>query len=333
MIEEEKSTSSTEERIIAGKFKHVSVAFEEALNYMHGRKLGLIKSIKTPWESFNDAGMDGIEWNSMYVIAARPGVGKTLVSQLITSQAHRLNSDQDFYVLHLQFEMMGRTLAQRELSAKLNRTLKYLNNADKRNPLTQKDFDDALDYAKAQVERKEYYYDVPCDPVAIKKAVLEFINFVKKPVIITLDHTMLVKRGRDEKSTLDTLQNLSAIMTELKRKYPIIWLVLSQLNRSIEMQERIAKPGIGNFPNTNDVFGADAFLQHCDVLLAINQPSKYYLQYYGPQEFEVHKELLAFHFLKVRSGTPRISFYDAEFEKMWISEIHPPKTKSKITTR
>jgi replicative DNA helicase len=313
--------------VIAGKFKHVSVVFEEATEYMEKRKSGEIKSIKTPWESFNDAGMDGIEWNTMYVISARPGVGKTLVSQLITSNAHRLNSDQDFFVLHLQFEMLGRTLAQREISAKLNRTLKYLNSADKYNKLTPSDLEKAKEYAQKQKERKEYIYETPSTVEGIKRAVLEFLNYVKRPVIITLDHSMLVKKGADEKATIDMLQNLSAMMTEIKRAYPVIWLVLSQLNRSIEQQERITKPGIGNFPNTNDVFGADALLQHCDVLLAINQPSKYALQYYGPQEFEVHKELLAFHFLKVRSGDTRISFYNAEFEKMNIAEIAPPKTK------
>lgn len=320
-------TVTTIPKIIGGKFKHVSVAFEEATEYMEARKDGLIKSIKTPWDSFNDAGMDGIEWNSMYVISARPGVGKTLISQLITSNAHRLNPDQDFYILHLQFEMLGRRLAQRELSAKLNRTVKYLNNADKYNPLTNKDLDDAKAYAKMQEERKEYYYDVPSTVEGIRKAVLEFLHYFKKPVLITLDHSMLVKRGASEKQTLDTLQNLSAMMTEIKRAYPVIWLVLSQLNRSIEQQERIAKPGIGNFPNTNDVFGADALLQHCDVLLAVNQPSRYALNYYGPQEFEVSKNLLPFHFLKVRDGDPRISFYEAQFAKMWIEEILPPKTR------
>lgn len=324
---EEKPTTTSLPRIIGGKFKHVSVAFDEATDYMEKRKAGLIKSIKTPWPSFDDAGMDGLEWNTMYVISARPGVGKTLVSQLITSNAHRLNPDQDFYILHLQFEMIGRSLAQRELSAKMNRTVKYLNNADRHNPLSTTDLERAKEYASEQKERKEYVYEVPSNVEDIKKAVLEFIRYFDKPVIITLDHSMLVKRGRNEAATLETLQNLAAMMTELKRAFPIIWIVLSQLNRSIEQQERIAKPGIGNFPNTNDVFGADALLQHCDVLLAINQPSKYALQYYGPQEFEVHKELLAFHFLKVRNGDTRISFYNAEFHKMSIEEISAPKTK------
>lgn len=309
-------------------FKHISEAFNEAIDYMEKRRDGVIKSIKTPWNSFNEAGMAGIEWNTMYVIASRPSTGKTLIAQQITSNAHRLNPDQEFKVLHLQFEMLSKVMAQRELSAKLKRSLKYLNSAEKTG-LDNSVLEDAKRYADLQRTREEYIVEVPLTVEGIRDVVLEFLEYYKTPTIITLDHTMLVKRLKGE-NTLDTMQELTSMMTEIKRKYPVIWIVLSQLNREIEKQERLEPGKVGNYPCTADVFGADFILQHADVLVAINKPSRYGIELYGPDNFIIdNKNILAFHFLKVRSGEPQISFYEAHFERMSIEEILPPAQKAK----
>lgn len=306
-------------------YRHISEAFEEATDYMSQRKQGLIKSIKTPWETFNDVGMDGMEWHSTYVISARPGVGKSALASLITKYAHMLNPTQDFNILNFQFEMLARRVAQRELSSVLNRTTKYLNNADKRNPLTETDLLDAIEYGSLQKERKEFIIEKPLTVPEIEKAVREFIKEFPIPLIITLDHSMLVRRSSHHKTDIEMLQDLAAMITKLKREHPIIWLVLSQLNRSIEQQIRLEPGTIGNYPNTNDVFGADALLQHCDVMLAMNKPSKYNLELYGPDRFKIdNKETLAFHFLKVRDGDTRISFFESHLATMNIYEMEPP---------
>jgi replicative DNA helicase len=318
---------------------HVSETFDLAIDTMEKRKTGEVQSIKTPWESFNDAGMDGIEWNSMVVIGARPGQGKTLVADMITREAFKLNFGQDFAVLKLQFEMLGRTTAMRELSAELRRSVKYLNSAEKVGGVVQKvseaDITKAKHYALTQKFREEYIIETAMTPAGIEKAVRDFAKFIGKPFIITLDHSMLVVKDASEKDKLETLQNLGAMMTKLKRQLPIIWIVLTQLNRSIDDASRQEKAGShSNYPNEADVFGSDALLQHTDILVAINRPSRYNLAIYGPEQFEVtSRELLAFHFLKVRSGTPRISFFLSEFEKMSIRECPPPprKMKSKFT--
>lgn len=315
------------------KFQHVSHAFKDAVSYMQKRKSGEIKSLKTPWASFNDVGMNGMEWHSLYVIAARPSTGKTLLMQMLTREAHRLNPDQEFTILHFQFEMMGRAMAQRELSSQLGRSLKYLNSAETA-PISNTDMEFAKDYAELQTAREEYIVEQSMNVSDIESTIIEFMEFKKKPAMITLDHSMLVNKDASEKDKMEMLQNLGAALTRLKRAYPIIFVVLSQLNRDIEKAERQEPGKLGNYPTESDVFGADALLQHCDVMMAMNVPSKYHLKIYGPENYIIaHKDVLVFHFLKVRNGTRRLSFYEAQYEKMSIVETAPPPVAATIPKR
>ncbi len=43
-------------------WKNQKAGYLEALEYIKGRREGVITSLKTPWLKFNDATTDGIEW-------------------------------------------------------------------------------------------------------------------------------------------------------------------------------------------------------------------------------------------------------------------------------
>ena len=72
-------------------WKSQKEGLKESLDYLKGRKEGVITSIKTPWSKFNDATTDGLEWNTLTVIAGRPGSGKTLIKDQIIREAFVLN--------------------------------------------------------------------------------------------------------------------------------------------------------------------------------------------------------------------------------------------------
>ena len=84
--------------------------------------LGSIKSLRTPWDKFNDATTDGLEWHSTTVIGGRPGSGKTLIKDQIIREAFKLNPAENFRVLEFQFEMLARTSAIREYSSILGKS-------------------------------------------------------------------------------------------------------------------------------------------------------------------------------------------------------------------
>jgi replicative DNA helicase len=312
----------------ADLWTHVGENFAAAVDMIKKRRTGEIQSLKTPWEKLNDCGLNGLEWQSTMVICSRPGVGKTMIANQIAYSAHRLNPTQDFYTLHLQFEMLGRKIAERELSAELGRTVKYLNSADLHNPLSDEDLGKIIAYADKQRARQEYMIERPLTPKEIYREVHKFYKKFQKPMLITLDHAGLVKSDATDGSKLQTLYNLGEVITQLKRELPVIWVILSQLNRSLDEAARQEKGGSqANYPIDSDVFGSDALLQHADIMCLFNRPSRYNQTEYGPDRYQIaHKDILAAHFIKVRSGSTRVSFFQAKYENMHMVEIpNPPK--------
>jgi len=318
------------------KWKSSKSSYKDAIEYIKGRKIGTIKSIKTPWPKFNDATTDGIEWNSLTVIAGRPAAGKTAIKDQIIREAFALNPDQDFRVLEFQFEMVGRVTAIRHFSSHLKKTYKHLCSADGK--ISENDLEACIAYSK---NASNYPIDIVDEPITVPEIEQIIDDYMKtyatktengviyKNTIVTLDHSLLVKKASYEKDKYDMLYNLGETITKLKRKYPIAFIVLTQLNRNIDSPDRVINGTIGNYVMTSDIFGADALLQHAETVIGINRPGLYKIRYYGPDKFIIDDEnVLAFHFLKCRNGDTRISFFKAMFQEMRILEISPPSKKN-----
>ena len=77
----------------------------DALHYMKGKQQRTIPSYKTPWEKFNVASLNGLEFNTITVIGARPGSGKTLMVDQIVREGFKLNPGLNIRVLQFQLEI------------------------------------------------------------------------------------------------------------------------------------------------------------------------------------------------------------------------------------
>jgi len=341
-------------------WKDQRAGFQDSLKYLQGRMKGEIKSLRTPWPKFNDAGTDGIEWHSTTVIGGRPASGKTLIKDQIIREAFRLNSADDFRVLEFSLEMLARVSAIREYSAILGKTYKYLCSAQAGVKLTPEDLKSCLEYANIRVKYPIDIIEEPCTVSEFRLYIQQYMDehstkedgqeqyeedgvkktrtfqkTVYKKTIITLDHSLLLKKDAYEKDKYDMLYALGEALTFLKRRYPIAFIILSQLNRNIDTPERQENGKYGNYILESDIFGADALLQHADMLVGINRPGKQKIQYYGPDRYIIDNEfILVMHFIKCRNGDTRMSFFKAEFEKMQITEMLTPATQErKIGTR
>lgn len=341
-------------------WKDQRAGFQDSLKYLQGRMKGEIKSLRTPWPKFNDAGTDGIEWHSTTVIGGRPASGKTLIKDQIIREAFKLNSADDFRVLEFSLEMLARVSAIREYSAILGKTYKYLCSAEAGVKLTPGDLKSCLEYANTRVKYPIDIIEEPCTVSEFRLYIQQYMDehstkedgqeeyiedgvkktrtfqkTVYKKTIITLDHSLLLKKDAYEKDKYDMLYALGEALTFLKRRYPIAFIILSQLNRNIDTPERQENGKYGNYILESDIFGADALLQHADMLVGINRPGKQKIQYYGPDRYIIDNEfILVMHFIKCRNGDTRMSFFKAEFEKMQITEMLTPATQErKIGTR
>ena len=299
-------------------------AFNEALKYMLARQSGNEKSIQTPWPKFNDAITDGLEWNTLTVIGGRPGSGKTLIKDQIVRESFILNPAEEFRVLEFSFEMVGRTTALREFSSLTGKTYKELCSAGTK--LTKDTFDKCHMYSKDRIKSPVDQITTPMTVNQMRDQVDMYMNMHQgKKTIITLDHSILVKRAPYQNNRLDMLFELGEFFTEMKRKYPCMFICLSQLNRNIDNPDRAVNGKYGNYVLESDIFGSDAMLQHADTLIGINRPAKQKIREYGPDRFIIEDDkTLVLHFLKARNGDTRMSFFKAAFERMEIHEMDTP---------
>jgi replicative DNA helicase len=304
-------------------------AFNEALKYMNKRRSGEEKSIYTPWPKFNDATTDGLEWNTLTVIGGRPGSGKTLIKDQIIRESFDLNPNDDFRVLEFQFEMVGRTSAIREFSSLTGKTYKELCSAG--STISTDIINECHQYAKERVKNPVDIISRPMTVNQMREQVDVYMDHHKgKKTIITLDHTILVKRAPYQNNRLDMLFELGEFFTQCKRDYPCMFIALSQLNRNIDNPERAIDGKYGNYVLESDIFGSDAMLQHADTLIGINRPAKQKIRYYGPDRYMIKDDrTLVLHFLKARNGDARMSFFQAEFERMQIAEMDTPEQQDR----
>lgn len=313
-------------------FIHVSEAYAQAMDYAEKRRSGEIRSIKTPWPKFNEISMNGLEWNSLTVIAGRPGSGKTLIGSMIAREAFKLNPEQaeDFCVVDFQFEMLARSIALREISGQTGINVRRLTSVA--GQVTDEDLKSAYDYCRENKYREIYTWEKPLTVEKMREKIFQFYESKEKKMIVTIDHSLLLRKSASEKENKDILYNLGYMLAETRRQLPIIFIALSQLNREIETVERVRNASIGNFVKDSDVFGADALLQFTDILIGINRPAKYGITLYGPpmpfHEDERYRKgipvdinSLAVHFLKVRSGEPCLTMFQADFAKSRIIQL------------
>jgi len=311
--------------------------FTQALQYMQGRQKGLIKSIKTPWSKFNDAGVDGIEWNTLTVVAGRSGSGKTLVKDNIINNAFVLNKGEEFRILEFQFEMIARVTAIREFSSVVKLSYKTLCSAA--GPLDDQILQACYEYSKGRIKYPIDVVETPCTVSQIETIIVDYMEtHVNKegehPIytntVITLDHSYLIKT-EDGQNKADMLYALGETLTKLKRRYPIAFIILSQLNRNIENPERNEDGRAGNYVLSSDIMGADALMQHADMVVGINRPGYFKIKFYGPDKYIIHDEtIMVMHFLKCRNGDTRMSFFKAHFDAMTIHEIVAPPQQKRL---
>lgn len=319
--------------------------FQDALTYLKGRQQGEIKSLITAWDSFNTRTVNGIEWHQTIGVGARSGGGKTLWKDQLIRDLFRLNPTGNFRVLEFQLEMVTKASAIREFSSVTKKDYRTLCSAE--TPIDQSVIDDCFAYAVKKVKYpihvieksptveefeliiRDYMqqsFTLIDKTITLSDGTKTNVKFKQfKPAIITIDHTILIKRGKGERDTLEMLYNLLEKVTLLKREYPITFIILSQLNRSVEHPDRCENGSYGNYINEGDFFGSDALLMHSDMLIGIDKPWKRKITEYGPERFIIDDpNILVVNYLKVRNGEPGASFFTARFDIMEMHQALPP---------
>lgn len=303
---------------------------EKSYKYIEDRRSGRIKSLLTPWPGLNKRGIAGLEWGSMLTIGARPGAGKTMIVSQLLREARRLNPTQDFNILEFQFEMGDKQYGARQFAGEMAMDYNKILSTEKELDaftLTQmkKYIDDCREMEKAGLKRE--IISNPLTHQQMEEAIMEaYVEFGSKPLIVTIDHSWLIKKSNGDKDKFDVLYNTTEMLMKLKNKIPVIIIMVTQLNRSIDEASRKIPSSIANYPTSSDIFGGDALMQGSDMVVVLNRPAKVDIKSYGPYAYECKDSDIFMHLLKIRNGKDddNLLFLHMDGEHQKMIEIPEP---------
>lgn len=317
------------------QYKHISLAAEDTIRYLDGRRKGLIRSMKVGSRKLNKVTLDGFEWGSIITVCGLSGAGKSLMLEQWKREFVECNPKDNIKILSFEFEMLARNQLIRSLSSKVNTSTKDLQTL-------KVDDEEFRAWAKALRSMGKYpiyYVDLILN---VQKIVDTILNFANKEltdntdgIIVTLDHSLLVKDdgNKGEKSTIDALYKAAI---EVKKMFEhkginLIIVILSQLNREIEKQERVLNPEL-HHPTKNDLFGSSAAFYSSDYVIVTMRPDKIEgiteETGYGPMHLPLRnperkgQSMIYWHVIKHRGGVPKILQMVENFKNSRIDEYH-----------
>jgi len=294
-------------------FKSIKKAISASLHQVTDGMKGQRRVYPTKWARLNKNLLGGLQPGKMYVVAGRPGVGKSAFSNQLIFDLLDNNRGKNLLVLYWSFEMPGYQQIMRAGAKGTSKEVSDLLSVEQK--LEQNAYEafkkEVLKYAHYPI----YFNNVPRDMEFIKKANIDITN--KKPdhtIINVFDHSRLILS--DKEHELQKLNEVSKGCMWLQAKMGSINILLSQLNRNIEQEHR-AKAQYQ--PLLTDLFGGDSIGQDAHVVMMLQRPNDLYGitdKYCG----ENPVGLLALHVEKNRDGLLGMIPYEAEMSTFTINE-------------
>ena len=287
----------------------VSTSLTEIRTGMYGKR----RVYPTKWERLNTNLLGGLQPGKMYVVAGRPGVGKSAFSNQMIFDLLDNNKDKKLIVLYWSFEMPGYQQILRAGAKGANKQVSELLSVQE--TLKKEEYEKYRDEVIKYNEYPIYFNNIPRDIEFIKNTNIEVTNkYPDSTIINVFDHSRLILSGKDQE--LQKLNEVSKGCMWMQAKIGCINILLSQLNRNIEQEYR-AKAQYQ--PLLTDLFGGDSIGQDAHVVLMLQRPNDLYGitdTYCGESPIK----LLAVHVEKNRDGLLGMIPYEAEMSTFTINE-------------
>ncbi len=294
-------------------FKTIAQSVTTSLNEVKTAMLGKRRIYPTKWTRLNKNLLGGLQPGKMYVIAGRPGVGKSAFSNQMIFDVLDNNEDKDLLVLYWSFEMPGYQQILRAGSKDVQKQVSELLSVEDK--LSNEDYEKYKEKVVKYTKYPMYFNNVPRNMDFIKETNVLVTN--KKPeytIINVFDHSRLVLSDREQE--LQKLNEISKGCMWLQAKMGTINILLSQLNRNIEQEHR-AKAQYQ--PLLTDLFGGDSIGQDAHVVMMLQRPN----DLYGITDLYCNEDpigLLAAHVEKNRDGLLGMIAFEAEMSTFTINE-------------
>tara|TARA_R110002020_G_scaffold178255_5_gene371227 strand:+ start:21 stop:965 length:945 start_codon:yes stop_codon:yes gene_type:complete len=310
-------TEETQENseVLRGRgFQTINKAVDQSIVIVKNAMNGERDVYPTKWNRLNRNLLGGLQKGKMYVIAGRPGMGKSAFSNQLVFDVLDKNKDKNIIVLYWSFEMPGYQQIMRSASKEVNKEILELLSVEAR--LQDEDFKNYANRVDRFRKYPIYFNSIPRTMDYIKQTNEQvFTESPKATVINIFDHSRLIK-GSNEHSELQKLNEISKGCMWMQAKMDVINILLSQLNRNIEQEHRAKNQ---YQPLLTDLFGGDSIGQDAHVVMILNRPFDIYGITKTYCEEDPHG-LLACHIEKNRDGLLGMIPYEADMSTFTINE-------------
>jgi len=300
-------------RLLLFDLEHISESVDKSIENVVDAREGRRKVFTTQWEGLNRNLMGGLQPGKMYVIAGRPGVGKSAFSNQLIFDVLDRNHDKNVVVLYWSFEMPGEQQILRAGSKHTKLQTAELLSVDGKLDTTK--YNNYVESVQKYKKYPIYFCSIPKDVHEIEQAVRDVRKQLHKPIIINLiDHSRLVPSTLDIE--LHKLNELSKTCMYMQAEHGSITILLSQLNRNIEQEFRAKNQ---YQPMLTDLFGGDSIGQDAHVVMMLQRPYDLYgitEQYNG----EDPRGLMAVHVEKNRDGLLGMIAFETDLSTFTINE-------------
>jgi replicative DNA helicase len=294
-------------------FKTINQSVTTSLNEVRTAMLGNRIIYPTKWRRLNKNLLGGLQPGKMYVIAGRPGVGKSAFSNQLIFDVLDTNSSKNLLVLYWSFEMPGYQQILRAGSKDVNKQVSELLSVE--TTLSKEDYEKYKQKVIKYNKYPMYFNNIPRNMDFIKEANVDITN--KRPdttIVNVFDHSRLVLSDKEQE--LQKLNDISKGCMWMQARMSTVNVLLSQLNRNIEQEHR-AKAQYQ--PLLTDLFGGDSIGQDAHVVMMLQRP----YDLYGITDSYCNEEpigLLACHVEKNRDGLLGMIPFEAEMSTFTINE-------------
>ena len=293
--------------------RHITHSVDKSINEVRTGMYGNRSVFPTKWGRLNRNLMGGLQHGKMYVIAGRPGVGKSAFSNQLIFDVLDNNTNKQLIVLYWSFEMPGYQQILRAGSKDTKMQTFELLSVEHR--LSQDKFDKYTAEVQKYKRYPIFFCSVPQDMEKIEKTnYTVFSKYPQATVINLIDHSRLVRSKAD--TELLKLNELSKTCMLIQSRMPAITILLSQLNRNIEQEFRAKQQ---YQPLLTDLFGGDSIGQDAHVVMMLQRPYDLYGitdKYCG----EDPVGLMAVHIEKNRDGLLGMIPFETDLSTFTINE-------------
>ena len=287
-----------------GQNHHISDILLEVADLVEKKMKGEITALETQYQKLNKMlGAGGLEKQNLYIIMARPSMGKTAFG---LNLACEFGIKQDIPTAIFSLETDKKLFVQRILAIS-HIPLEFLKEPQTIPKEVQSDFWENFSYKSSILSEKEIYIN---DKAGLKLAELRshITRLVreKNVEVVFIDYLQLISTDQEGTSS----QKLGAITKSLKnlaRDLDVSVILLSQLNRSVEKRQ-------DKRPMMSDVRGSGEIEEDADCII-----SMYRQDYYLNNTEEEMEGVTEFNILKQKEGETGIFhlYFDKEIMRFF----------------